>query len=204
MGAKPLGDADLPAYAKSLIRFKAKQLSRKPGFSRSDQEDLEQELTLHLLRHAVDFDPERGSLNTFVSRVIDSAVAMILRDRNRLKRAAGHRVRSLDIPRIVADSVTTLGAGLTPDDAHRRLGTVPDADVKERLVTLAAARASLPAGLQRVCDLLASGSEAAAARELNVSRRKIRNAKEQIKRHFDSAGLETSEKSGHVPRHRHK
>ena len=53
-------------YARTLIRVKAKQIVRRPGFSRSDQEDIEQDLVVHLLCQAERFDPERGSLNTFM------------------------------------------------------------------------------------------------------------------------------------------
>jgi len=73
-------------YARTLIRVKAKQIVRRPGFSRSDQPDIEQELLVHLLCQAKHFDPNRASLNTFVARVIDSAVAMLVRDRGRSKR----------------------------------------------------------------------------------------------------------------------
>ena len=39
MGPGPARDAVLTAYARMLINKKARQLCRKPGFSRSDQED---------------------------------------------------------------------------------------------------------------------------------------------------------------------
>jgi DNA-directed RNA polymerase specialized sigma24 family protein len=68
-------------YARTLIRVKAKQIVRRPGFSRSDQADVEQDLVVHLLCQAEHFDPERASLNTFIARVIDSAVAMLVRER---------------------------------------------------------------------------------------------------------------------------
>ena len=76
-------------YARTLIRVKAKQLVRRPGFSRSDQEDVEQDLFLHLLRQVQHFDPTRGSLNTFVARVVNSAAAMLVRERGRNKRSPG-------------------------------------------------------------------------------------------------------------------
>ena len=41
-------EAVFSSYGRSLIRFKARQLTRKPGFGGLDQEDLEQE---HLENH---------------------------------------------------------------------------------------------------------------------------------------------------------
>ena len=79
--------AVLTTYAQSLIRFKAKQLSRKPGFSRTDEEDVAQELTAYLLSRAHLFDPRRASADTFADRVIRTAKAMLLRDRRRQQHA---------------------------------------------------------------------------------------------------------------------
>ena len=44
--------AILTDYAKNLIRIKACQLSCRPEFSRSDRDDITQELWLHLLSKA--------------------------------------------------------------------------------------------------------------------------------------------------------
>lgn len=62
-------DAALTPYAKSLIAFKAKQLCRKPGFGRCDEDDLVQDLTLCLLEKGDRYDPSRGaSIDTFAIR----------------------------------------------------------------------------------------------------------------------------------------
>ena len=47
-------------YAAGLIRFKARQLVGKAGFTASDREDLEQEMILDLLRRLPKYDPKRA------------------------------------------------------------------------------------------------------------------------------------------------
>ena len=79
MGVDFANQVVVSEYARTTIRVKAGQLVRQPGFSRSDLEDVEQELIVHLLSKAQQFDPDRGSLNTFIFRVIDSGVAMLVR-----------------------------------------------------------------------------------------------------------------------------
>ncbi|MBE3123871.1 MAG: hypothetical protein IMZ65_03630, partial [Planctomycetes bacterium] len=86
MGVHPVHAALTTKYVQTLIRIKARAVARQPGFSQSDQDDLEQDLAIHVLKQAHYFDPDRGSVRTFIARVVDSAVAMMLRDRRRLKR----------------------------------------------------------------------------------------------------------------------
>lgn len=183
--------AVLTEYAQSLIKFKARQLSRRPGFSRSDEEDVAQELTVHLLSKAHQFDPNRASVNTFADRVIRSAIAMLLRDRRRQKRAAGFAATSLeDIPAQSGGDVESLRDMLTEADLRRRIGiAASDQDRADLIAAVVEAMRSLPAADQETCRRLIEGSKASVARDLRVSRRQIRNAIERIRRHFEAAGL---------------
>lgn len=187
-------DAVLTAYAQSLIRFKARQLSRKPGFSRSDEEDFAQELTLHLVAQAHQYDPKRASVNTFAARVIESKVRMMVRERRRQKRAAGFAAQSLEQTPRTADQVgASFWDNLADSDQRRRAGA--DDEVVDRSETVAAvvqAFASLPPELQDVCRLLIDGTSASTARNLGISRRQVRNAIARIREHFEAAGLGNS------------
>jgi len=79
----------LNEYARTLIRVKASQLARRPEFSKSDADDIEQDLALQIYLKINQYDSSRSSLNTFLARVVDSSVAMMIRDRGRLKRGGG-------------------------------------------------------------------------------------------------------------------
>lgn len=183
-------NAVLTAYAQSLIRFKAKQLTRKPGFSRSDEEDVAQDLTAHLLAQAHHFDMKRGSANTFADRVIRSAIAMMLRDRRRQKRAAGFVSQSLEQTSVPQDRDARLRDVLEAADLARRTGADDDAErLSETLGAVVEAFQSLPEELQDVARLLMQGSAVAVARDLGISRRQVRNAIERIRRHFEAEGL---------------
>ena len=187
-------NALLTAYAQSLIKFKARQLSRKPGFSRSDEEDVSQELTAHLLTQAGLYDPKRGSANTFADRVIKSAIAMLLRDRRRQKRAAGFTAQSLEQTYVRQDQgIASLRDVLGLADLYRRTGAGDDDERRaETVAAVIEAFQSLPPDLQDLCRRLIDGTAASAARELGISRRQFRNAIERVRHHFEASGLEDS------------
>jgi DNA-directed RNA polymerase specialized sigma24 family protein len=110
-------------FTADLIRRKAESLSRSAGFSRSDEEDLRQEMTLYLWTKARLFDPDRGSIESFVSSVLTSWVGMEVRRRKCDKRRKWLRVASLEGTIIVCDGEPdTLGSVLSDSDGARRTG----------------------------------------------------------------------------------
>jgi RNA polymerase sigma-70 factor (ECF subfamily) len=181
-------------YARTLIRVKARQLIRRTGFSRSDQDDIEQDLFLHLLSQARQFDPARGSLNTFIARVVDTAVAMLLRKRSRQKRKPerGVELHSLEvIVEVAGEPPVPLWATITTADIDRRTGasSTPDARAYEDAEALAEATKALADDLRDVLRLFLDRSPSAAAKELGISRRKLRVAIATIREQFVRAGL---------------
>ena len=66
-------------YAVQLIRYKARQLVGRVGFTESDRDDLEQELMLDLLRRLPKYNPDRAQRNTFIARVVEHKIATIIR-----------------------------------------------------------------------------------------------------------------------------
>ncbi|MCO6439011.1 MAG: sigma-70 family RNA polymerase sigma factor [Phycisphaerae bacterium] len=197
MRPAPTGEAVLTAYAQTLVRIKARQLSRKPGFSRSDQDDLEQELAMHLVQQARHYDPRRASPNTFAARVIQSKVRMILRDRKRLKRAAGFTAQSLDAPvdqgRGESDS---LCSQLTAADLTRRTGVEPESLERAEIVSdVVETVRTLPPDLRDIWRRLIEGNISSVARDLDISRPQVRDAIERIRLHFEAHGFGDSDDS---------
>lgn len=190
MGPLPSRDAVLTAYVQSLIQFKARQLCRKPGFSRSDQDDLAQELTLRLLEKAHLYDPNRGaSVDTFADRVVNSAVRMILRDRRRLKRAPGIGALSLDTTAVLVNSKPVLLSDMVQRSDRDRLTltTQPESDDLRHISGAVNTLAEDLANIAR--RIMAGDTVAAIAREMGVSRRQIYSAIRQIRLHFQNSGL---------------
>lgn len=182
----------LTDYAKNLIEFKARQLSRRREFGKADREEIQQELWLAVVSQADRFDPERASLDTFIDRVVNTAVAMILRDRERQKRANGFRTQSLDVGGEEGDSSKTrLAAKITEDDHHRRLGTERRDEIadREQAEAVAAALSHMPPEVNEVCRRVMGGSISSAAEELNTSRRQIRNSLAAARPHLEAAGV---------------
>lgn len=87
---------EIDKYAAKLIKYKAGQLVRRVGFTKSDFDDLQQEMTLDLLCRLSKYDPSKASLNTFVARIVDRKVSTLIRHRRQKKRDCRIRIYSLD------------------------------------------------------------------------------------------------------------
>ncbi len=182
-------------YAKSCIEFKARQLSRRSEFRRSDEEDLQQELWLTLLKEAHRFNPQRSCLNTFVDRVVTSAAGMILRRPYRWNRLSGQKALSLERTKVAisGDVKKPLAHFISDADLSRRTGTVQvDEDsLRDDAHAFSHAMDSLPDRVRDVCRHVMDGGIAPAARRLGVSRRKIRKAIQTARPHFERAGFDS-------------
>lgn len=184
-------------YIKTLLRTKSHQLARQARFRDSERPDLEQDLLAHVLKQAHHYDPSRASVNTFIDRVVASAFAMMVRSRRRLKRAAGFGAVSLDntfvgrerdglrtpLSHVVQEGHLPCHGGTRPPDDQERIDLAFD---------VARAMESLTPRQREIARRLASDSEAAVARKMGISRRRVRQAVEAIREHFERAGLKKS------------
>lgn len=192
MGVHPVHAALTTDYVKQLLQVKARQLTGHSGFSSSELHDLMQDLAVHVIKQAHHFDPQRSAVNTFIARVVDSAVAMILRDRRRLKRAAGFRSRSLEETLFHGERGTgSLAELLDEADGCRRIGgeITPALQQAELANDMQQVISQLPPQLQEIAKRLVNATEAAIARDMGISRRQVRNAVEAIREHFKEAGF---------------
>jgi hypothetical protein len=181
-------------YARTLIRVKAKQIVRRPGFSRSDQPDVEQNLVVYLLEQAQHFDPSRASLNTFIARVIDSAVAMLLRGQGRAKRNPNGEAEVQSLAEKVPQPdgpPEPLARLISQVDLERRTGgaSLSDARLFELVADVASVIPTLPPELQEICRSLLTRNCSETEAELGLSRRKRQAAMEAIREHFVNSGL---------------
>jgi len=189
MGKKPdPRHAVFTAYAASLIRHKSKQLIRKPGFSRSEREDLEHDLSLHLWKKAHLFDPRRASIETFADRVIKSAVRMILRDRRRRRLALG-KAESIESGKVNVDNTAVPLAEIISDqDRTRRVGREPHDDQVSRDVRDVVER--LSPELKSIVDAILSTDDLSkAAESTGLARSTFYLRLKEIRRQFEDAGL---------------
>jgi len=180
-------------FTVTLIRIKAKQLCRRTDMSRSDLDDLQQEMRLYLLQKLHLFDPERGNLEAFVTNVINTCVAMLLRHRERDKRRESYNAISLERTRVECDGdLTTLGAVLLEEDGRRLTQTAPISPSEQF---------ELREALQHVVDSLSAEDRALlmqvaehgithTAKVLGVSWRQVNNAMARIRDLCKKAGLD--------------
>jgi RNA polymerase sigma-70 factor, ECF subfamily len=160
-------------YAQKIIRYKAKQLAGKYGFTRDDHEDLCQEMTLDLLVRLPKFNPGKASLNTFIARVVDRKVANLIRFQRQAKRDYRREAPSLN--GLIEDGeghIIPRGETISQDEHDRRTGKYTRAASEREDLRLDAwaAISALPWDLQRLAKLLMTHSIAEAARELGMPR----------------------------------
>ena len=184
----------LSDYARTLIRVKARQLVRRPEFTVCEAEDLEQELTLRILVQLDRFDPTRSSINTFFARVVNSAVAMLIRERGRIKRNGGEGVQIESLEKMVekADgSPTPLWATISDQDSHRRHQSRPitEEEAMQLRVDVASVLKQLPSDLRRICEQLMDGSQTNSRQASQLSRRKYQAAMSLIREQFTRSGF---------------
>lgn len=194
MPQEPVREALTTQYVQTLLKIKARQLSRRPEFRRSDPADIKQDLVVQVLKQAHHFDPARGCVKTFVARVVDSAIAMMVRGRRRLKRAPGFRALSLEntfVGRCRGELPICLGEVIQEGHLRRRCGgqVRDDRQAAELAAAVDQAMEGLTPRQREIAKRLAQATEASVAREMGISRRQVRNAVLTIRDHFRRAGL---------------
>ncbi len=182
-------------YARTRIRVAVQRLGRRLKLSRADREDVEQDLWVNLLEQAQNFDPERGAINTFIDRVVRSAVAMKIRHHRRDKESVKRRIVSLDGPSTEGASDTAPAATRVPDDhhatrtgsvAHDSIAAIEDREAYERALE------SMPEELRALCERVATQTQSQIVDELHIGKRTIRKKLREARVYFENAGIENS------------
>lgn len=157
--------------AEELVNSKSHRLCRRRGFSRSDRDEIAQQLRIHLWIAAGRYDPTRGPWEKFVSFILDKRCASIRRARFAEMRSPEREQCSLD---------DANGCGTLRDQLARR-----DSGEPQRLLELekdvAWATARMSKLEQEIALKLAHGTVNSAAKELGLPR-------SRIERHVDAFG----------------
>lgn len=171
---------NLSDYAGKLIKYKAKQLVGHYGFTRSDREDIEQDLAQHLIEHMHQFDPRRSSQNTFLNRIVDRKRISILRQRFAQRRDYRMTTRIDDL------ATDAENDQFEPVDQRiERVGSPSDL-----AIDLAHASESLDGDTQHMCRLLMHESIAETARRLGLTRAQVRTRIARAHRLLTDQGLD--------------
>ena len=149
-----LGD-ELPAETKRYIKTKARQTAIRYKLSKSDEEDLTQEIYRSVYNRAQDFDEARNAaLTTFLHLCVDGAVREYIRSCKRLKNQK--LVFILDVPvsrteNDAEDAEGTLVDHLPNEEAEREFHRI---DLKHDVATVLA---GLTPEQRTVCELFMNG-----------------------------------------------
>ena len=188
----PLDQTAIDQNVLRVVHYKAAQLVGTYGFSRSDGEDLQQELLADYFVRLRKFDPAKSSCRTFLRRVIQHRVATLLE----AQRAACRDYRLLcNSPDCSAEFVggesVPLGEIVSADDCERRIGrtTLSSRDREELRIDVDNAISLLPAELANVAVLLKSLSTVEVGRQLSLSRSTLYRRLARIRAVFAAAGL---------------
>ena len=178
-------------FTVNLIRIKARQLCRRSDFSRSDFDDLQQDMCLHLLEKAHLFDPARGNLEAFVTKILGNWVAMRLRYRNREKRRESYKVVSLERTRVECDGdITALGVILVEADGRRlsQTYTMSEAERFELREAIEHAMQCLEPDDRALLMQVAEHGITSTAKSLGISWRQVDNAMKRMRAVFKKSG----------------
>jgi RNA polymerase sigma-70 factor (ECF subfamily) len=167
----------LQAFARCIIRRKARLLVGRAGFTAQDVQDIEQELLLRLLKSLDRFDPGQAHVNVFIATVVERSVAMLLRGRRARKRDAA--VHSLDAQG--ADG----GPAEPPDHRDGSRG----AERFDLASDLAEVLRVLPEGLRHLAERLKVQTVSQAARDLKIPRTTLLRQVGRLRRYFEDGGL---------------
>jgi RNA polymerase sigma-70 factor, ECF subfamily len=166
---------DIDPSAAALIRGKVRRFIRRAGLSPSDQEDLEQDLRLHLHRRRGALARAGAKREALLAVLVDNFLANALRHR-RAARRDHRRERPLPPEDALARDPRRPAAGADPERAELR------ADV-------AGVLASLPPGSRDLARRLMDKPLAAVARDLGVPRSTLRARLRPLLARFGRAGL---------------
>ena len=161
-------------YVVKLIRRKAYQLVGKYGFTENDREDIEQELWADLYHRAPSYDPSLASPRTFANRIVEHAIAAIIKHRKYAIRNYRQSVCSLNEPVAGEDGEQAEHVDLLDQYTYlESLGqeTSSLADQVAARVDLERLRATLPPELRTFLDQLKVGKRLTdISRETNTAR----------------------------------
>ena len=179
-------------YAVRIIKYKARQLVGRVGFTESDRQDLEQEMVFDLLRRLPKFKPERAQRNTFIARVVEHKVATIIeaqkagmRDyrlcscslNDRFENEEGGSVERIDT--------------INQDDYLQRTGKLsrPISDLRGLSIDVRSAVEKLPPELRELCKRLQTESVTEISRDTGIPRGTIYESIKKLRALFEDAGL---------------
>ncbi len=178
-------------YAVRLIKYKARQLVGRVGFTESDREDLEQDMMLDLLRRLPKYDPRRAQRNTFITRVVEHKTATIIESQKAGMR--DYRLRCSLNDRFEDEEGSSVERMETIDqeDYLRRTSKLarPAWELRDLSLDVQRTIEKLPPELRELCKRLKTESITEISRDTGIPRGTIYESRKKLCAIFEDAGL---------------
>ncbi|MEO2026662.1 MAG: sigma-70 family RNA polymerase sigma factor [Fuerstiella sp.] len=174
-----------------IVKRKVRQIVGRAGYTRQDKEDLEQELLTRLLQGLRSFDPDVAHRKSFVTAIVERAVATILRDAEAQKRDH-RRISSLQrLVDLTDEGPTELAETIGDREYNGRRCRDPrsDEDLAQLVTDLAEVIDSMPGELRDLAERMKTQSISAIAREIGVPRTTLNDAVRRLRQRFEQTGL---------------
>lgn len=155
-------------FAARFIRYKASRLVGHAGIRPCDQEDLEQDLRLHLVRRFPKFNPKVGHWNAFVVTVVSRHILTLLVQRCRGKRR--HELAMISLEEIAGAVPESGDDDTVAKPRSEQCMAVEDTSQRDLAIDVRETVARLPPASRELCRQLMQESPAEVARSLGVPR----------------------------------
>jgi len=179
-------------YAVQIIKHKARQLIGSSGFTESDRDDLEQEMMLDLLRRLPKYDSEKAQLNTFIARIVEHKVSIILEERSAGKRDWRLCTASMNDKFDLGEGGSIERLEVYDMDEYLRQSGRLSRTTSERLllsIDLRCAIHSLPPELRDLCERLQKDSVTKISRDTGIPRGTLYDRIKELRNLFEDKGL---------------
>jgi DNA-directed RNA polymerase specialized sigma24 family protein len=178
-------------FVQRLLRRKSAQLAHTAALRHADQEDIQQQLSVELLRRLPRYRRSAAHPKAFIVTVVERQAASLLRHARARKRDCG-LVESLSQDVVGEDGApTTLAATLSPEDGQRRRGNYHAAplDRHQFATDLAEFVAQLPPEMASLAHQLMKHGPSEVARCQGVPRSTLQDSIDILRKRFREAGL---------------
>lgn len=181
---------ELP-FTENLIVSKAKRLTRHPGFSETDDEDIAQALRLAVYQGCLRYSRRKGAIESFVTTIVKNQIFELVRHREAKKRSPKNEAGSLN--RMIESSdglvqwidMFDINGQARPSGGQRR----GDSDQVALSHDIETVLGMLNAETREVARLLMHHSPAEIEKQLGMTRGKIRGHISLIREHFEEHDL---------------
>ena len=168
--------SEMGGYAQTFINLRSVKLVGILGLSRSDIEDIRQDLRIHLLERLPNYDPNKSTKKGFIAMVLNNRIRTIIRLHRTSAEAMDCGTVSLDEQFSDADSQPIrLFETVDEEEVLMNFGIIRRRNIEHAEMRIDVERflSRLPDRLRELCLMLQEKSVSQIARETGTSRQKI-------------------------------